>query len=451
MSGRDGWNNPELKPFREEIEALLGGEAPLFWAAMDEPALSALRINSLRAGAGGAAQAFSAGKVPWEEMGRYVKAGLKPSAHPAHAAGAYYMQDASAMAPAAVLNARPGERVLDLCAAPGGKAGQSAQRLGGEGLLVANEPDRKRAKALASNLERLGVKNALVVSALPEKLSERWADFFDAVQVDAPCSGEGMFRRDPQAALQWTPGAPKGCALRQAQILHEAGRMTAPGGRLVYSTCTFNRTENEGVVLDFLKGHPEFEPMEFELNGVGRSSGGMLRLWPHKIQGEGHFVAALRKKGAPAPAPQAPDRKRRPNPDLERGVQALIREVLGQMPEWMEGLELSLEGDRLMAAPRGLPPHDGLFVLMKGVCLARVKKGYIEPEHALAMALEMDQAIRRAELSEEQALRALRGEALPWDGEKGWTLLCFMGMPLGWAKGADGLLKNHIPKGLRWN
>ena len=155
MSGRDGWNNPELKPFRQEIEALLGGEAPLFWAAMDEPALSALRINGLRAGAGGAAQAFSAGKVPWEEMGRYVRSGLKPSAHPAHAAGAYYMQDASAMAPAAVLNARPGERVLDLCAAPGGKAGQSAQRLGGEGLLVANEPDRKRAKALASNLERL--------------------------------------------------------------------------------------------------------------------------------------------------------------------------------------------------------------------------------------------------------------------------------------------------------
>lgn len=443
------WFTPELEPFQKEIEALLGEETEEFFEAMAQSALSALRINDLRPGAERAAEPFSAGRVPWEDRGRYVRTGEKPSAHPLHAAGAYYMQDASAMAPAAVLNAQPGERVLDLCAAPGGKAGQSAQRLKGRGILVANEPDKKRARALASNLERLGVKNALVVSALPEKLSGRWAEFFDAVQVDAPCSGEGMFRKDPDAALQWSPGAPRGCALRQAQILDEAAKMTAPGGRLVYSTCTFNRTENEGVVADFLARHPEFEPMDFELEGLGRAEGGMMRLWPHKIRGEGHFVAALRKRGQRASEPL--DRAARLDADAGRGLQALIQDVLGQAPGWLNEMALSLEGDRLMATPRGLPRWDGLVVLSKGVCLARVKKGYIEPEHALAMALEPHQALRRADLSEEQAKRALRGEALPWAGEKGWTLLCFMGMPLGWGKASDGLLKNHIPKGLRWN
>ena len=201
------------------------------------------------------------------------------------------------MAPVAALDPRPGERVLDLCAAPGGKSGQIAARLNGRGFLLSNEIEFSRARILLGNLERLGVTNAFVTSAPAEALARALPAFFDRVLVDAPCSGEGMFRRNPEAASQWNPDAPAGCAARQTAILNDAARMVRPGGKLVYSTCTFNRLENEGTVREFLRAHPDFEPDAFDLPGVGASQDGCLRLWPHRIEGEGHFLARFTRKG----------------------------------------------------------------------------------------------------------------------------------------------------------
>ena len=286
--------------FLDECREILKDEFPAFLRALALPPRRALRLNPQRNGAEQAAAPFlpdGAPRVPWEPLGRYLAADAKPGAGIAHAAGAFYLQDASAMAPVATLDPRPGERVLDLCAAPGGKSGQIAARLNGRGFLLSNEIEFSRARILLGNLERLGVTNAFVTSAPAEALARALPAFFDRVLVDAPCSGEGMFRRDPEAASQWNPDAPAGCAARQTAILNNAARMVRPGGKLVYSTCTFNRLENEGTVREFLRAHPDFEPDAFELPGVGASRDGCLRLWPHRIEGEGHFLARFTRKG----------------------------------------------------------------------------------------------------------------------------------------------------------
>ena len=285
--------------FLDECREILKDEFPAFLRALALPPRRALRLNPQRNGAEQAAAPFlpdGAPRVPWEPLGRYLAADAKPGAGIAHAAGAFYLQDASAMAPVAALDPRPGERVLDLCAAPGGKSGQIAARLNSRGFLLSNEIEFSRARILLGNLERLGVTNAFVTSAPAEALARVLPAFFDRVLVDAPCSGEGMFRRDPEAASQWNPDAPAGCAARQTAILNDAARMVRPGGKLVYSTCTFNRLENEGTVREFLRAHPDFEPDAFDLPGVGTSRDGCLRLWPHRIEGEGHFLARFTRK-----------------------------------------------------------------------------------------------------------------------------------------------------------
>ena len=260
--------------FAASVGALLGDEFPAFLDALERPPALAMRVHRDCA----AAREFAVEPVPWARDAFYLKPGARPGASIAHACGAFYLQEASAMLPAAALQAAPGELVLDLCAAPGGKSSQIARDLAGDGVLVANEIDPARARALAGNLERLGVPNALVVSETPARLAAKWPGMFDAVLVDAPCSGEGMFRRDPNARAEWSPEAPAGCARRQRQILSEAARLVRPGGRLVYSTCTFNALENEGTVEAFLGARPDFSPRAFEIPGVGTSEHGMLRL-----------------------------------------------------------------------------------------------------------------------------------------------------------------------------
>ena len=432
--------------FISNTQKMLGEETPAFLRALEDAPALALRLNPRRDGAEEAAAAFVEGAVPWEENGRYLIDGAKPGGSVAHAAGAFYIQEASAMASATALDARPGEQILDLCAAPGGKSTQIAAALGGAGLLVSNDLEPSRSKALAGNLERMGVPNAVVVCGLPGKLASAWPERFDAVLVDAPCSGEGMFRRDPSSRGEWAPASPEGCARRQAEILDRAAAMLRPGGRLVYSTCTFNEFENEGSVTGFLERHPEFAPEDFSLNGVGASKGGMLRLWPHRLRGDGHFVARLRKAGTLAArgegAPARPDRPTAALLDaLEKGVCRLPGAWLGMRPARL--------GDRLYLVPPNAPDTAGLRVVSPGLCLLRVGRNHIEPEHALAMALPAGCALRAAELSAEQADAFLRGEAIPFDGEKGWTRAERLGMPLGWGKASDGWLKNHLPKGLR--
>ncbi len=432
--------------FVREIEEMLGSDAPAFFASLEEPAALALRLNPARAGAE-AAEAFIGDPVPWEPLGRYLKPGTRPGAGIAHAAGAFYLQEASAMVSAAALDPKPGERVLDLCAAPGGKSTQIAARLMGEGLLVSNEPEPGRAKVLASNLERMGARNACVVCAYPDALASRWAGCFDAVLCDAPCSGEGMFRRDPAARSQWSPASPAGCAKRQAEILDRAAELVRPGGRLVYSTCTFNSIENEGAIAAFLERHPEFAPEEFELPGIGKSRGGMLRVWPHLARGDGHFAARLRKAGD-GERPAAPEhRSDRESPALLRRLE----EEIGALPEaWTRRLERS--GDFLYSIAPERPELAGLRVVSPGLRLLRIGRNYVEPEHALAMAMDAAQASRRMELDDARAKRYLAGEALGCGDEiRGWTLMVWRGLPLGWGKASNGQMKNHLPKGLRVN
>lgn len=262
--------------------------------------------------------------VPWEADGFYYPEELRPGRLPWHEAGMYYIQEASAMAPAMLCNAQPGERVLDLCAAPGGKSTKLAASLKGKGILVANEIHPERAKILSSNLERMGARNALVTSETPQKLASRFPLFFDRIVVDAPCSGEGMFRKEEEALTHWSPENVRMCAERQSGILEEAAAMLRAGGTLVYSTCTFSPEENEGVIFRFLKTHPEFSLVNIPaLPGIdvkkwGFAGGrpewipeedaeteddralaeqirGTIRLWPHLLGGEGHFAAVLRK------------------------------------------------------------------------------------------------------------------------------------------------------------
>ena len=432
-------------PFMNNMRALLGDEAAPFFRALEAPYAAALRLNPLRDGAEEAAAPFTDGPVPWCPLGRYIREDARPGLSPLHAAGAYYIQEASAMAPAAVLDARPGELVLDLCAAPGGKSGQIAAALGGRGALVSNEPDAGRARILAATLERLGVANALVTNAWPQELAARFPETFDAILVDAPCSGEGMFRREPASRQEWRENAPAGCAARQAGILDQAAAMLKPGGRLVYSTCTFNRAENEDTVSAFLDRHPDFIPEDFALPGVGASQHGCIRLWPHRLRGDGQFAARLRKRGSiePTPLPRAAR--------LDRAMQAPLDMLRAIAPGWeshVEAPRLVARGDVLCALPGLLPDFAGLRALRCGLHLCRLGKNYIEPDHALAMALKPGEAVRRMAFDEAEALRLLTGETAA-SALQGWTLLTHRGMPLGWGKASGGVMKNHIPKGLR--
>lgn len=424
----------------EEMRSLLKDEYEAFLAAMaEEPAL-ALRLNALREGA----ETLRAGEgVPWSPFGRYLKAGhsIRTGQDIAHAAGIYYMQEASAQAPAEVLAPVPGEVVLDLCAAPGGKASQMAARMGGCGALVANEITPGRAKVLSGNLERMGVRNAAVVSESPDRLADVWPDAFDAVLADAPCSGEGMFRREPETRGAWTPGSPAGCAARQAKILESAARMVKPGGRLAYSTCTFNVLENEGVIGEFLNTHPDFTPVEFTLPGVGRSEGGMLRLWPHRIKGDGHFVALLKRAGEALPAP--------PSPRAGQVPRALLDALPGRWVEALDGWSILERGGYYDALPPGMPDLSGLRVLRRGLRLAEQGRNHVMPDHALAMAFPPAAFDRTVSLEELAAVAFLRGEALPADAPDGWTHVSWRGFPLGFGKMSQGTLKNHLPKGLR--
>ena len=289
--------------FLSRMEKMIGEEYPDFLASYERPRYHSLRVNPLKGTAGELKEkaSFQLRPVLWAENGYYYQEEERPGRHPFHEAGIYYIQEASAMAPAVYLNAQPGERVLDLCAAPGGKSTQIGADLKGQGLLVCNEIHPHRAKILSENIERMGIRNALVVSHEPAYLAERFPEYFDRIMVDAPCSGEGMFRKNEGAIEEWSPENVEMCAARQEDILESAAVMLRPGGRMVYSTCTFAPAEDEGTISHFLEKHPEFQIEEVK-KYPGMSSAmppceRAVRLWPHKVKGEGHFLASLKKQG----------------------------------------------------------------------------------------------------------------------------------------------------------
>lgn len=439
----------QLHPqFIENMRALLGDGLGDFLHALEDDYAAALRVNPLRTGAQDAARAFIAEPVPWADYGYYICRDTRPGAGLAHFAGAFYIQEASAMLPAAALAVRPGERVLDLCAAPGGKSSQIAFALGGEGLLVSNEPDPRRACMLAGNLERLGVTNAVVVSEYPPRLAEKWPGFFDAILVDAPCSGEGMFRREVESRLQWEPASPAGCAKRQAGILEAAARMLRPGGRLLYSTCTYNRTENEDTVSAFLESRPDFSAADFSLSGLPPSRSGMLKLYPHMVRGDGQFAALMiRRPDAPGVSPVSNRRATAGRPsrgaDPARDALNAFRDQFGDIVP--PDAQPVIWGEYLAACPAGAPPLSGIKTVSPGLMLAKLVGRRLEPAHHLAMACA---SLPGIELTDADALAYVRGETVPCPFS-GYLVARWRGLPLGWGKASGGVLKNHLPKGLR--
>ncbi len=440
--------------FLARMKCILGEEYQDFLESSEKPSWQSLRINRLKGG-GEPERNLKASMepVPWNGDGYYYKEEARPGKHPFHEAGVYYIQEASAMLPAVYLDAKPGEIILDLCAAPGGKSTQIAGAMGGRGLLVCNEIHPGRAKILSENIERMGIRNAVVTSHEPEVLAERFPGYFDKILVDAPCSGEGMFRKNGEAVFQWSPENVTMCAKRQKSILESASSMLKDGGRIVYSTCTFSTEENEENIGWFLERHPEFfieEPGErpgpenisgimpgLTAFGKAKTKGieNTVRLWPHKVKGEGHFLASLKKQGEGGFSCSGG----------ERG-----------MPEkdcalWLEFQRRYLRTELL---PEEAPSLKGLKVLRPGLHLGTMKKDRFEPAHALALAIRAEDAVLSFDLSVEEAEKYLAGYALTAQNdsmqkEKGWYLITVGGYSLGWGKLSGGIMKNHYPKGLR--
>lgn len=450
--------------FLERMQQLLGEEYPAFLQSYETERAQALRLNPLK----GPADLFlgktdcSLTPVPWEKNGFYYAREDTPGKHPYHEAGVYYIQEPSAMAPAVYLDAKPGEKVLDLCAAPGGKSTQIAAAMQGQGLLVSNEIHPARAKILSENIERMGICNAMVTNESPQALANIFEGYFDRIMVDAPCSGEGMFRKNEQACEEWSPENVRLCARRQLEILECAATMLRPGGRLVYSTCTFAPEENEGTVSRFLEHYPEFsiceaarsegmssgqpEWTEHPAEGIGRT----IRLFPHKLRGEGHFLAVLQKEGE-----VSENYKGYCANGVEKGIKERDAKEFTEFQKKFLTTELKGTlvsfGEQLYLAPKEMPALRGLKVLRPGLHLGTLKKNRFEPSHALALALCPQDVRYTFDLAGYGAdVRAyLKGQTFPAEGEKGWYLITVDGYSIGWGKLAGGIMKNHYPKGLR--
>ena len=425
--------------FLARMQQQLGDEYDEYLRSLQRPRAVALRFNPLKGDI--PALPFVGEPVPWEPMGYYYDPDSRPGLHPYHEAGVYYLQEASAMASADLLEPQPGEIILDLCAAPGGKSTQIAGRMQGKGLLVSNEINQKRAKVLSRNIERLGIGNAVVTGEAPAALADRFPGFFHRIMVDAPCSGEGMFRKEEAAITDWSEETVEMCARRQAEILDCAAAMLRPGGRLVYSTCTFAPQEDEEAVEAFLARHPEFQPEPVDAPWFQESRPGMYRLWPHKLLGEGHFAAVLRKMACEE-IPQtweAEKPQRLPDAFLR-----FAKELDIQLPQ---GQAVAF-GDTLYWMPRQMPPLQKLRVLRPGLELGTLKKDRFEPSHALALWLKHCKNEISLSPESKELAAYLHGEAIPC-AERGWCLVKAEAYSLGWGKGDGNQLKNHYPKGLR--
>jgi NOL1/NOP2/sun family putative RNA methylase len=449
--------------FRDRIEAMLGAESDAFFAALLEPA-AGLRVNTLRLTAAefAAISPFALAPLPYPAAGFRVDPDARPGKHPYHDAGLYYLQDPGAMAVAAMLDPQPGERVIDLAAAPGGKATHLAALMRDEGVLIANDVQPSRTRELIGNLERCGVRCAVVTLESVARLADRFGAWFDRVLLDAPCSGEAMFHKSAAARSGWSPAAVAGCARRQIDLLHDAAALVRPGGRLVYSTCTFSPEEDEQVIARFLQDERDFELIELpEVPGAlpGRPEwvpagirhpalARTVRLWPHRVAGAGHFVAGLRRMHGSEPA--AAPATATPLPHAARELWETFRAAAISRDRLPAGT-LELRGQELYLVPAAAPDVQRLRVERPGWWLGTVLKGRFEPSHAMALALTPETVGNRVDLqADDPRVHAyLQGETLSVAGDPGWVQVAVEGFALGWAKRVGSTLKNHLPKGLR--
>ena len=454
--------------FLQRMKQLLGEEADRFVQTENQAPVRGLRVNTLKCNVQAVEQAFGdcLKKVPFCANGfELCDAEFRPSTDPLHHAGAYYMQEPSAMSAVTALSPQAGEWILDTCAAPGGKSTQIAAALGGTGLLWCNEFVAGRAKILQQNLERCGVTNAVVSNSDVPSLCDGFEGAFDAVLVDAPCSGEGMFRKEPEALSQWSMDNICLCADRQQTILDAAATAVREGGRLVYSTCTFAPEENECQIGRFLLTHPDFELDDLSEEPYGQAgfAGDVLlpfcsdsriatlpldrtrRVFPWQ-RGEGHFVARLRRKGNAAPTRS----QHRFEPISKELIQAFT-ELENQCFAYPSNGMLQVFGQTVRVLPRDLPDLRGKRVLSAGIAAADICKNRLEPTHAWYMSQSENgftQALHLPRNSPEIAA-FLRGESIAEDEFCSWTAVLVDDVVCGFGKASGGVLKNRYPKGLR--
>lgn len=451
-------NLPDI--YLERMKELLGEEYPQYEASFQEVPFAGLRVNTLKLTPEEfeGMSPFGLSRVPWTPNGFYYNKKEQPGKHPYYFAGLYYIQEPSAMTPAALLPVEPGDCVLDMCAAPGGKSTELAAKLQGRGVLVTNDISSSRAKALLKNVEVFGVSNGAVLSEVPDHLVDYFPEYFDKILIDAPCSGEGMFRKDPSIIKSWEKQGPEFFHKIQVSILDAAVKLLKPGGYMLYSTCTFSPLENEGSIqylLDnndnfevvsidayegFLSGHPEW------IENGSEQLKDTFRLWPHKIQGEGHFVALLHKKGEPVQKKESGKKKL---PKYPKGTEEFFEKVNLDL----EGKHFEEFGEKVYLVPDILPDLRGLRILRTGLYLGEKKKNRFEPSQSLAMALKASDYPHTLNYPSDSLdlKKYLKGETIELSDDKlsGWQLVLVDGYPLGWGKASNGRLKNKYLPGWR--
>ncbi len=468
------------------MERMLGEEYPAFLASYEEPRKFGLRVNTSKISVEDFVRTapFHLTPIPWIPNGFYYEREDDPARHPFYYAGLYYLQEPSAMTPASVLPVQPGEKVLDLCAAPGGKATALGAKLNGQGLLVANDISASRAKALLKNLEVFGIRNSFVTNAAPAKLTDRFEGYFDKILVDAPCSGEGMFRKDIANARVWSMDKVAECAKIQHEITRRAVRMLRPGGWMLYSTCTFSAEENEQTIASLLSDCPELELLEIPWyegfsHGMPELADGnpelkkCVRIFPHHMDGEGHFLALMCKKGGPDVdnfrGNEHPDGKHDGKRDVSKtkkhkaGKAASAADETAPLAEFLSLIsgdysmqQMEIRNGQVYCLQGRLPMGAPVPFLRNGLYFGEIRKGRFEPSQSLAMALKREEfdSVLDFEQSDERVKRYLRGETAEVEDlhparKSGWQLVCVGGYPLGWGKLVNGTLKNKYHPGWR--
>lgn len=490
-------NLPKL--FEDRMKMLLGEEYEAFKECYSKPHYSGLRVNTLKITPEEFENIcpFSIKPIPWIPNGYYYDGEQQPAKHPYYYAGLYYIQEPSAMTPASLLPVEKGDKVLDICAAPGGKSTELGAKLQGEGILVSNDISNSRAKALLKNIELLGISNALVVSEAPNKLAEVFPEYFDKILIDAPCSGEGMFRKSPAIMKNWEQYGVDYYNKLQKEIITFAAQMLKPGGLMLYSTCTFSPEEDEGTISYLLEQFPEFQVinaipneevqkelgLSYEVFDFGRPEWGngreelkhAIRLWPHKLNGEGHFIALLRKGEAKVSSERdtlsnsnnyedrisktlatgknsgGKNNSARSKTQLSEEAISFIKEIDRNL---IEKGELVVRDSWVYLTPKGLPDTKGLRILRQGLLLGEMKKQRFEPAQALANALSVDAYKKTIHLKSDDpnVIRYLKCETIELDKkyEDGWYLICIENFPLGWGKITKNNFKNKYLPGWRW-